>query len=291
MTKRRAIWAASVPAVLVVVGFLVAQVSREPSYHGKSLSEWLDEVRGGIDRIIINPYEREAKIDMARFAVRQIGTNAVPHLIRMLGARDSPTLLKFESLLWKLGIKFATERADVKNQRALAGFEILGHAANSAIPELLSLLNREGSTNATVAMEIRMALTGIGKDSLPFILPLLTNPSPVLRGEAGVALGRLNPGLEVVADIIPLLHDENADVRRDTAVAFSNVRSELALPALIVNLQDTNSNVRRMSAVALGFLGKKGVPAIPALKQAALDPDASVSRAANQALDMISKEP
>src|SRR4051812_24470518 len=65
--------------------------SREPAYAGKPLSYWLRQdfwsIRGG-----------KGPSPQAEDAVRQIGTNALPTLIRMLRARDSR--LKLALMNW-----------------------------------------------------------------------------------------------------------------------------------------------------------------------------------------------
>jgi bilin biosynthesis protein len=209
----------------------------------------------------------------------------------MLKASDSSVKLKVLAMLQKHHlVRIDMVLAGQNHQRAVAGFQILGHEASAAIPELINLLSSEFAVDGNRAMEISLAISNIGKDSIPFLLPLLTNSNPTLRGEAAMALGRVNPPRFVIAEVVPLLHDENARVRTDTAVAFSNLRNELALPSLIVNLQDTNVSVRHMSAVALGFYGKKASAAVPALEQAARDQDSSVRQAAQQALAMIPRE-
>src|ERR1700687_4598345 len=73
--------------VAVIGGLLyLALPPREPSYQGKPLSYWLakcEEV-GTISADTKDPKEREC-----REAIRHIGTNAIPALLRKLQAKDS----------------------------------------------------------------------------------------------------------------------------------------------------------------------------------------------------------
>ena len=291
MTKRRSIWIVSSLVALAVAGLLLARALREPSYQGKSLSEWLDDFSGRGREAGSDLASSTARQDASVAAVRAIGTNAIPHLLRMLDAEDSPRKLKWAALLAKyLKVKINTEQAGIEQTRAMSGFLILGPKASPALPELMKRVNGPGAINGNRELLLFRAISSTGKDSIPYLHPLLTNRIPTLRGEAAIALSGVNPSREIVADLARLLGDENTGVRGDTAVAFSNLRSELALPALIRNLRDTNAVVRQMSAFALGFYGKKAAAAIPELEQTTRDPDPRVSQEARQALDKIPRD-
>ncbi|MGO8929484.1 MAG: hypothetical protein ACLQU3_21680, partial [Limisphaerales bacterium] len=101
MTKRVQIALAVV--LIILAGVIAWQVlrEREPVYQGRSLSNWLAGyeplpgvfVLGGPTVLVTGPgggppgYHFDSrKVDAA---VRQIGTNAVPTLFRMLRAKDS----------------------------------------------------------------------------------------------------------------------------------------------------------------------------------------------------------
>jgi len=67
-------------ALLAVVGWQVMR-RQEPVYQGKPLSSWL------IASATTGSPEAQ---EQANAAVRQVGTNALPTLLRMLRAKDSP---------------------------------------------------------------------------------------------------------------------------------------------------------------------------------------------------------
>ena len=86
----------------------------------------------------------------AQIAVREIGTNAVPTLLRWNGATDS-TFQKFlirnvDGLPAPLGRQFFRRQiwhtsAFYWHQRAIAGFGLLGTNAASALPALAAQFN------------------------------------------------------------------------------------------------------------------------------------------------------
>jgi hypothetical protein len=142
MNKRRTMpIAASCIALLMIVGFLFwpREREREPQYNGVPLSKWLkgyNDPRG--------TYAPDA-IEASSSAVRHIGTNALPVLVRWIqyeqpGWRRSvnrvasklpPALLCTRAFRWLLADR-ARDRAD----SAVAGFAFLGTNASLALPEL-----------------------------------------------------------------------------------------------------------------------------------------------------------
>src|SRR5258706_6472881 len=70
------------------VGLLsFAILSREPSYHGKSLSFWLSRAT---DNRVVLYNQKDPKTTECRAAIRTMGTNAIPLLLRILRANDPP---------------------------------------------------------------------------------------------------------------------------------------------------------------------------------------------------------
>jgi len=80
MRWRRLLIVVAVCAALIAV--IVALVPREPKYDGRTLSEW---IKGAAPRRSPDPEQTRA-IE----AVRHIGTNALPCLIKWIGAKPPP---------------------------------------------------------------------------------------------------------------------------------------------------------------------------------------------------------
>jgi HEAT repeat protein len=86
-------------------------------------------------------------------------------------------------------------------------------------------------------------------------LPLLNDPSPVVRVTATKAILSLEPE-ESAAALLPLLNDKDEFVRREVAYALGLTRSRSATTSLTDHLlNDKQAGVRGAAAVALGRIG------------------------------------
>src|SRR5688572_11297496 len=88
MNKRRGIILAGV-LVVVGVGFVIwgASGPPEPVYEGRKLTSWLG---GHLPNSSANPPYNSPGWHKAEEAIRGIGTNGIPTLLRMLRADDPP---------------------------------------------------------------------------------------------------------------------------------------------------------------------------------------------------------
>jgi hypothetical protein len=245
--KRRILLAALLVALLCAFGWWLTRPS-EPSYKGKSLSAWLEDY---------GPPHPDAH--EADEAVRHIGTNAIPILLRMLRANDSP--LKTKLIEW-LGrqhlarIKIAS--ADDKHFDAWAAFQALGENAECAVPEMVQIYEEKISTKSQC----------VTADSLGGIGPA-----------ARVAIPTLLIGLNTTND----------PVRRTTIYALGEIHGEpeLVVPKLMNLLRDPIPKIRQYAVIALGQFGTNAQSAIPDLAAALNDPDLTIRRAATNALKQI----
>ena len=86
-------------------------------------------------------------------------------------------------------------------------------------------------------------------------LPLLNDPSPIVRVMATKAILSLDPE-ESAAALLPLLNDKDEFVRREAAYALGLTRSRSATASLTDHLlNDKDAGVRGAAAVALGRIG------------------------------------
>jgi cyclophilin family peptidyl-prolyl cis-trans isomerase/HEAT repeat protein len=93
-------------------------------------------------------------------------------------------------------------------------------------------------------------------------------------------------------DIIRLLRDPEARIRRRAALAAGRVGLPDALPDLMSALRsDTDPEVRQMAAFALGLLGDKQPSTLEALRAALIDPSPLVTGRAAEALGLIGDAP
>jgi hypothetical protein len=166
--NRRRIIVISAAVALALVTFLMLAFwpgEQEPEYQGKKLSEWLEMCRSAPFPPVFYNNPRTGGNDLvyntAADAVRHIGTNAVPLLIKWLDI-DRGT----GTQMYRLTAKFP---AKVREQRILAsylakpymrfaaaqaGFEILGPQAVGTIPELARMIERPKGKTSQAAVNI-----------------------------------------------------------------------------------------------------------------------------------------
>jgi hypothetical protein len=112
---------------------------REPKYQGKKLSEWVQQAR---DADFDSSKQQNAA--QAREAIRSIGTNALPSLLKWVDYAPAPWKLKASGLAKKLPFsdagddlrKWLTAKDEKRFIVAIKAFEILGTLAEPAIPRL-----------------------------------------------------------------------------------------------------------------------------------------------------------
>lgn len=113
--------------------------------------------------------------------------------------------------------------------------------------------------NSSDEEERRDALMRLGAIHRPaasrVALPLLADPSPIVRVTATKAILSLDPD-ESAAALLPLLNDKDEFVRREAAYALGLTRSRTATTSLTDRLlNDKDAGVRGAAAVALGRIG------------------------------------
>src|SRR5205809_3072192 len=81
-------------AALALIGVLFAVLSgpREPEYQGRKLSEWVERYTNGGWRLVsADVFEEEEPNN----AIRHLGTNTIPHLLKWVGYEMPPWKRKF----------------------------------------------------------------------------------------------------------------------------------------------------------------------------------------------------
>jgi hypothetical protein len=221
-------------AILVVatMGGLVRQLLKpsepEPVFQGTPLSVWLT----GFDEKSNGP---RPDYRAAREAVRQIGTNAIPALMRMLRAKDSALTLKLIRLVAKQPIiKIHYVPASTRNLEAAAALETLGAQAQDAVPQLIEMFDR----------------------------------IPSRQSEIAIILGCIGPpAKEAIPSLLRGTNNTNSSLRADSVFALGGIHSEpgTVVPVLVQALRDPCDSVRYSAVGALLAFGTNARPAVPAL--------------------------
>jgi hypothetical protein len=227
--KRHRILIVSI-VILVIVGIVVGIYWRRwsgPSYHGRSLRSWLEEGKR-------KWYESgDAGSQPAKEAVQHIGTNAIPTLLRMFRATDSPLTKKLVALQNKFEFLPEPNTASDDHYLAIWGFNWLGSDATNAIPEMRNIYRENIPDSSESAYEFLLAFV---------------------------------PAEEKSALLHEGLTNQNYEVRMTALDKFVDISTpEVALPVLITALSDPVTLNQDEAAKRLRKLGTNALPAVPAL--------------------------
>lgn len=220
----------------------------EPVYQGRRLSEWLAHKQDGT-HVHVGTEE----------AIRQIGTNAIPTLLQMLRAHDSPLKLKLMDLAQKQHvIPIHWTSAEDHNIAATYAFQILRATASNAVPALIEIYEKRISGQS--AWCVVYSLYDIGPAAQSATIPVLaktltdSNAPAYVRNTAAVGLSIMYSQPQVaIPALIHGLSDPEPYVRASAAEALMSYGNDAkaAVPALLKLWKDTNTNVWQSTADAL----------------------------------------
>jgi hypothetical protein len=250
----------------LVVGMLLYSLAitsvraSEPSYEGKPLSDWLLALefhRAGHDNLVSEDMRQPEA------AIRQMGTNAIPTLLDILGTKEHKkwwTLIMLDSSSFRNYYNDPNVPVDDLEAVAVDGFAILGTNGVSAIRQI-EILFRDPDTR----YEATCALSVLGPAGFNLLAKAITDPDPSVRNTVIWILGHGGGANQeaITQLLIMALKDPDAINRDDAATFLSGRDPALAIPALIQALKDY-SDFPTVSGVAKG-LGSYG----PAAKAAA----------------------
>jgi HEAT repeat protein len=237
----------------VVFGVLLCRQS-EPSYGGRSLTVWLeryselsrycdrlsyeDQTNGTAQRILVSSEEYRA--------LQQIGSDAVPTLLRLVGTPDHSAISdKLASFAAEHGLsRCLPQRREPKRMRDLGewGFDALSSDdAQEAVPGLIAILRcPPSSANAASAARCLGAIGPSASSAVPALLVSFESTNLGVRIKCAEALGEIGakPSL-IVPELRKLLEDsgpaETYDVvmvAADSLAAFGKDAAP-AVPDLI----------------------------------------------------------
>jgi HEAT repeats len=256
MTRRRLkIIAVAIFALLLALAFRMwLSGPKEPTYDGKPLSTWLENIRGG-------PNGRGVLAERSVEAVRSIGTNAIPHLLAMLRCKDT----RMDHWFWAVSQRvsflhgYIPVNAATRRERAMYGFRTLGSDIGPAIPELTAVMLYSPDDCPYPAYICAWnSLTYAPPESVvPVIAAAVTNSNNEIRLRAVHLLGSFRglPDIGVSA-LVEALKDPDVDVRATAAgsLGMYGGNAEAAVPSLISFMDDTNATMRSNSSNALAMI-------------------------------------
>jgi hypothetical protein len=251
---------------------------REPRNAGDTLSQWvfrLEVTSGNPDRI------------SAEDAIKHIGTNALPFLIKWIQYEEPPWRRRLNALCSKLPQKltnpfsyFLDERLYVRKSGAFSALYILGPDASPAIPTLLHLIQ----TQPLTIQESMTALAAIGGDGFTPVLRILTdqaspNRIPAINAIADADLQAKRPLNPIV---LSTLTNCLADTNRELAFCAAEIlcrydsHKELGMKTFIDALQLEDKKLRQYAVMRLNISLKRGY-SIPVLLQFLQDTNSPLS--------------
>jgi HEAT repeat protein len=278
---------------LGAVAFFSLRGEREPEYNGWKLREYLE-----VYLHPVNSYDN-LRGPVAAQAVRHIGTNALPCLIKWtLYEEPGWQLWADRELPSRLVDNLHFVDASERRSKGVTGFYILGEMGSPAIPALEAAAEdparRPGSRVA--AME---ALGRIGSNAVPALLEIISDNRRSDPSAATMAIGQLGGIRDLstnhsrTGDLLrKCLHNEEPSVTFTAASALGRFRlqPDLSVPALIACLQSSNAAVRVVAANALAEFGPDAKDALPILVPWLTNSDERVRDAATNALAKIAPE-
>jgi hypothetical protein len=243
MRKRRKLIWILLGCALVVVLLLTFSREREPQYHGRSLSQWLLLLEGG------HSNEPDISLHDAEEAMRHIGTNALPSLLKWLNYREQPWRTNLQTFSKKLPQKvgyplsrLALGHGPELQWMALSSLYFLGADAKPAIPAVTNLM----ASQPPYTVNGVLALAQIGGDGLPTVLNVLTNQANPWRLAAIDALADLDRRRPLDPLIVSALTNCLADTNREFAICAAeilcrhNSEKELSIKTLVDALGSGN---------------------------------------------------
>ncbi|HVY69562.1 MAG TPA: HEAT repeat domain-containing protein [Verrucomicrobiae bacterium] len=228
--------------VLALLGALAwrSTIERESSFEGKPFSEWLRES--------IDPGLYDASLaNKSEGAIRKIGTNGLPTLLRLVSKTDSPLKARIiRSLPRAWADQHRIREAGYHHILALKGFATLGTNAAPAVPDLVALL---AHPEWRVRGNVLSVLGSIGtpaRAAIPAIKLMLADSNKNVAILAVQTLGGLKADPSFV---LPLLLKQAADSARDRGtrhiaidlIGAYGADASNAIPVLQAVLKDQQS--------------------------------------------------
>jgi hypothetical protein len=226
-------------AVVGVVGWMTFSF-REPMYRGKGLSKWLEGYAAQPSSV--PPVERP-EWQQADRAVRHLGTNAIPTLLRVLRAKDAPwklTLLRLAAMQGLIRIPYRTSAPELNVLGAMAFASLRGTASNS-VPALVQIYKENRSKESRNAVVI--ALSNIGPAAgraVPCLLDAAVDSDYSIRFNALIALGEIHAQPELVVPVLvtALRNRDESRVAAEAALGDFGAAAKAAVPSLVELLND-----------------------------------------------------
>ena len=258
MRKHRLIGSLVVTAIIsFAVILLSVWLLTEPSYQGRRLSAWLDDLPSFTSISFGAHGETQVvwpggQVPPAAEAIRHLGTNCVPYLARIMQARDDEWRKRIRSIQLKLRVKSPLQLVQARKNHANCALYILGEVGVPAWQELLSNPSNDPALRLEAA-RILGSLPNLGRDSAPLLLQAMVEiQDEEFRLTAARSIRSFySPGTLTV--LLSHLKDTNFQMQLQVLTVFQKIGppGKEAAPALLACLKSASPEVRSAAAFAL----------------------------------------
>jgi hypothetical protein len=287
-------------------------------YQGKKLSYYLKVLFGSM---VTPPKTSWQDSQDAARAIRKIGTNALPCLVRWTVTDEAPWEWKAVQVVAKLPQPiqrlfdrtiggYLRRKAAEPRGRTLAwcGFLALNYYASPAVPELTRILH-DAKSDAVQRAACMRALSCVGEAGLRPLMAAVADPEihrTKLSSLAAVDLNLAMPPEYFICNMltlgtnaipaVPLAlawltnSDQNLAARSAMALGFWRVEAASVVPALANCLRAPDSASRVEVVTALGMYGGLAKAAVPELLEVLTDSDLRLRMQATNVLMKIAPE-
>jgi HEAT repeat protein len=179
--------------------------------------------------------------------LREIGTNALPYLLKLAGRKDSALKQRFISIYGRQSwLKLPVHDAQFYHVEATCGFAALREIAKPAAPALIRLLKEEDFHIRAIAANDLAMIGPEAEEAIPDLFPLLdeqNHGTPILV--AMMALGSIHRRPEIVLPrLLEFLNGDRKDWNYqspalDAIGRYQSDAKHLA-PVILTFLDDTN---------------------------------------------------
>lgn len=277
----------------LVICFGITRHAAEPTYGGRSLQYWLEA------------YQKADQGTEPEIAVRNIGTNALPYLLTWTSYAFRPEKNRLYAVIERLE-KFTGKNLPLphrpypnlemkRSELASCGFQILRAQAEPAAPALVSLL---GHTSWIVRQRAAYALSCIGSNSIPLLVPVLTNGTHPGRADAQFAIFEMHQLLLEANPALPVLlagvsdPDPDFAARTTRELGAYGQHSPKVVMVLTNAFTSPHKDVRYEAVRAFVYSFNEEVhSAAPALRLMLNDPDPRIRDDASMLLLQIDDDP
>jgi len=223
-------------------------ISKEPSFTGKVLSAWVEDLKNE------DPQIRQKALT-ALAMIGPLAKPAKPVLEQLLKDEDPTIRLKSAVTLWKVDrhspavvpalCGFLKDMDGKIRVQALQSLGQMGPDAGEAAPLLIDLVKDKDEGVRTQASQ---ALMAIGRYAVPTMIKGLKHPDKAVRRQSAEMLGKIG---YLADDAVPFLkealQDEDKLTRFKAAAALWKIQGDIdfVLPLWLDGIKDADSSVRK----------------------------------------------